>query len=292
MGWFSLLFAAYYFLERFFSVTHFNYLLGAGFLFRVLILFSVPNLSDDVYRFIWDGRLAANGINPFSYLPAEIMQMPSVTGITKELFVQLNSPEHYAIYPPVLQGIFWLAAKVFPVNVHAAIILLKCIILVFEIGTLLLLEKILKKLSLPRHLALLYFLNPLVITELTGNVHFEGAMIFFLLLAFLLLLKNNWKISAVCLAMGIATKLIPVIFIPLIINKLGWKKGIVYSLISLTTSLILFALVFDIVTIQHMLKSVDLFIRKFEFNASVYYVVRYFGTLVKGYNIIAIAGPL
>lgn len=291
-GWFSLLFSAYYLLIRFFSITHFYYLLGAGLLFRVLILFSVPNLSDDVYRFIWDGRLAANGINPFSFLPAEVMQMTAVTGITKGLFVQLNSPEHYTIYPPVMQGIFWLAAKVFPVNVHAAITLLKCMILVFEIGTLFLLGYILKKLSLPKYLALLYFLNPLIITELTGNVHFEGVMIFFLLFAILLLLKNNWKLSAICLAFGIATKLIPVIFIPLVINKLGWKKGMGYSLISLITSLILFALVFDIATIQHMLKSVDLFIRKFEFNASVYYVVRYFGTLVKGYNIIAIAGPV
>ncbi|MDQ6756341.1 MAG: hypothetical protein M3004_05345 [Bacteroidota bacterium] len=288
---FTILFAGYYVSYKFFSVTHFKYLVIAAILFRILLLFSVPNLSDDVYRFIWDGRLAANGINPFSYLPVEIMQMPSVTGITKELFGQLNSTQHYTIYPPVLQGIFWLAAKVFPVNVRGAIILLKCIILMFEIGTLFLLGQILKKLSLSKHLALLYFINPLVITELTGNVHFEGVMIFFVLFAFLLLLKKNWTRSAICLALGIATKLIPVIFLPLVINKLGWKKGMQYSLISLITSLILFALVFDIATIQHMLNSIDLFIRKFEFNASIYYVVRYFGNQIKGYNIIAIAGP-
>ncbi len=78
-------------------------LLIAGLVFRLLLLFSLPNLSDDVYRFICDGRLAANGINPFSHLPAEIMQMPPVTGITKELFGELNSPRYYKIYPTVLQ---------------------------------------------------------------------------------------------------------------------------------------------------------------------------------------------
>ncbi len=119
---FSFLFVAYYVAYTFFSTKYFIQLMFAGIAFRMLLLFSIPNLSDDVYRFIWDGRLAANGINPFSYLPAEVMQMPAVTGNTKELFAQLNSPGHYTIYPPVLQGIFWLAAKVFPVNVHGAII--------------------------------------------------------------------------------------------------------------------------------------------------------------------------
>ena len=259
--------------------------------FRMLLLFSIPNLSDDVYRFIWDGRLAANGINPFSHLPSEVMQMPAIAGITKEVYLQLNSTDHYTIYPPVLQGIFWLGAKLFPVNVFATIVFFKCTILLFEIGTSFLMLQLLKKLSLPMHLSLLYILNPLVITELTGNVHFDGVMIFFVLLAVLLLLKNNWQSSAIGLALGIATKLLPVLFLPLLVNKLGWKKGFLYAAITGVTSIILFAVVFDIATIQHMLNSIDLFIRKFEFNASIYYVVRYIGTLTLGYNIIAFAGP-
>ena len=288
---YTILFTAYFFFYKFFSITHFKYLLIAGVVFRLLLLFSVPNLSDDVYRFIWDGRLAANGINPFSYLPTEIMQMPPITGITKELFSLLNSQGHYTIYPPVLQGIFWLAAKLFPVNVFAAIVFLKCIIVLFEVSTFLLLVQLLKKLSLSKHLSLLYILNPLVITELTGNVHFDGVMIFFVLLAFLFLLKNNWQGSAISLGMGVATKLLPVLFLPFLVNRLGWKKGSLYSLIAVVTTLILFAFIFDVATVKHLLNSIDLFIRKFEFNASVYYVVRYIGTLIKGYNIIAVAGP-
>jgi hypothetical protein len=288
---FTFLFGVYFIGYKFFSATHFKFLVIAGVLFRVLLLFSVPNLSDDVYRFIWDGRLSSNGINPFSHLPTEIMQMLPVTGITEELFAQLNSPGHYTIYPPVMQGFFWIAAKIFSMNVYGAIVLLKCIIVLFEIATFFLLIQLLKKLSLPKHLSLLYILNPLVITELIGNVHFDGVMIFFVLLAFLLLLKNNWSASAICLGLGVATKLLPVLFIPLLINKLGWKRGLLYSLITGATTLMLFAFVFDIATVQHLLNSVDLFIRKFEFNASIYYIVRYIGTLVKGYNIIAIAGP-
>ncbi len=289
---FTFLFAAYFIANRFFSIIHFKHLLFAGILFRILLLFSVPNLSDDVYRFIWDGRLAANGINPFSHLPTEIIQMPPVNGITKELFGQLNSPDYYTIYPPVLQGVFWLTAKLFPVNVFASVVFMKCIIFLVELGTVFLLIQLLKKISLPIHLSLLYFLNPLVLTELTGNVHFEGVMIFFVLLAFLLVLKNNWQGSAIWLGLGIATKLVPVLFLPFLVNRLGWKKGILYSIVTACIKLILLAFVFDVATIQNLLKSIDLFIQRFEFNASVYYIVRWVGTMVSGYNLIAFVGPL
>jgi alpha-1,6-mannosyltransferase len=289
---FSTLFVAFYFLTRSYFVSHFRLLLISGVLFRILLLFSVPNLSDDVYRFIWDGRLAANGINPFSHLPAEVIQIDQVTGITKKLFGKLNSSHYYTIYPPVLQGIFWLDGKLFPVNLYSAIIFFKCIIFLFELGNITLIKQLLKKLSLPRHLLLLYILNPLVITELTGNVHFEAVMIFFVLLGFLLLLKNKWRISAISLAAGIATKLIPVLFVPLLVNRLGWKKGIIYALLSVSTTLILFAFLFDIATAQHLLNSIDLFIRSFEFNASIYYLFRWVGKLITGYNIIRWLGPL
>lgn len=288
---YSCLFGSYFFLNKYFSTTHFKHLLIAGFVFRMLLILSVPNLSDDVYRFIWDGRLAANGINPFSHLPAEIIQMPLVTGITKDLYHLLNSRGYYTIYPPVLQGIFWLAAKVFPVNVIASIVFLKTIIITVEFGTVFILMKLLQKLSLPKQLSLLYILNPLVITELTGNVHFEGIMIFFVLSAFLLFLNNSWKLSAVFIGLGIATKLIPVLFIPLFIQKLGWRKGLIFGFISAVVSLVLFAWMFDLNTLQHLVKSVDLFFQKFEFNASIYYLVRWIGRWITGYNIIASAGP-
>lgn len=289
---FSLLFVAYFIVYRYFSNTHFKVLLAAGLLFRFLLLFSVPNLSDDVYRFIWDGRLGANGIPPFRHLPVEIMQMRPVAGITNELFSKLNSQDHYTIYPPVMQAVFWLAAKLFPVSVFASIVFLKSIIIIFELAVFILLIQLLKKLALPKEFSLLYILNPLVIVELTGNAHFDGLMIFFVLLTFLLFLKNKLAGSAISLGLGIAAKLVPVLFLPLLVNRLGWKKGLLFSLITGVITIILFAVVLNIDTVQHLLNSIDLFIRRFEFNASLYYLVRWVGTIVKGYNIIAFAGPL
>ncbi len=287
---FTGLFAAHYFLFRLYALSHFRYLLIACILFRVLLLFSVPNLSDDVYRFIWDGRLMMHGINPYSQLPAEVMQSALIPGITKELYQQLNSPSYYTIYPPVLQSIFWLTAKASN-NVFGTIVCMKVIILLAEAGSILLLPAILKRLQQPKHYTLLYAVNPLVIAELTGNVHFDAVMIFFLMLAFLFLLKNKIYLSAIFLALSISSKLVPVLFLPLIIKKLGWKQGLIYSMISGFVTLGLFAFFIDEETIVHFLKSINLFFRSFEFNASLYYIIRWAGKLVSGFNIIAFAGP-
>ncbi|HVK97172.1 MAG TPA: glycosyltransferase 87 family protein [Flavisolibacter sp.] len=289
---FTILFSIYFCIYKYYSGSYFKSLIAAGILFRILLLFSVPHLSDDVYRFIWDGRLAANGINPFSHLPSEVMQMPPITGVTNELYQQLNSPGYYTIYPPVLQGIFWLAGILVPENVFTAIIFLKIIVLLFEAGVLILLIHILKKISLPRWLSLLYFLNPLMIVELTGNVHFEGVMIFFVLLSLLLLLQNKWRGSAVFIGFAIATKIIPALFLPLLIRHLGWKKGLKYCLLCGLTTLVLFLLLFDATAIHNLLNSIELFFRRFEFNASLYYIVRWVGTMITGYNIIGLAGPV
>ena len=158
---FTFLFAVYFVTVKFFSIIYFKQLLIAGILFRIMLLFSLPNLSDDVYRFIWDGRLTANGINPFSHLPTEIIQMPPVNGITKELFGQLNSPDYYTIYPPVLQGVFWLTAKLFPVNVFASVVFMKCIIFLVELGTVFFADTIIKK---------NFFTNTFVITLFSKSV--------------------------------------------------------------------------------------------------------------------------
>jgi hypothetical protein len=251
----------------------------------------VPNLSDDVYRFIWDGRLMMNGINPYAQLPAEVMQSASIPGITQELFKQLNSPSYYTIYPPVLQSIFWLTAKAFPDNIFATIVCMKAIILLAEVGTLLLLPGILKQLKQPKQLTLLYGLNPLVIAELTGNVHFDAVMIFFLVLSFCFL-SNRIYLSALFLGLSIASKLVPVLFIPLIIVKLGWRQGLLYSVISGVVTVVLFAFFIDRETILHLLKSINLFFTTFEFNASLYYIIRWVGKLLLGFNIIAFAGPI
>ncbi len=108
----------------------------------------------------------------------------------------------------------------------------------------------------------------------------------------MLLLRNKIYLSAIFLGLSISSKLIPVLFLPLIIKKLGWKAGLIYSIISGIVTIVLFSFFIDRSAILHLLKSINLFFTSFEFNASLYYMVRWLGTLVTGYNIIGFAGPL
>jgi len=97
--------------------------------------------------------------------------------------------------------------------------------------------------------------------------------------------------SAVAFSLSIATKLIPLLFLPFLIKRLGWKKSILYFIIIGISFLLLFLPFIDRQLIQNISSSIDLYFQKFEFNASIYYLIRWIGFQVKGYNIIQSVGP-
>ena len=209
------------------------FFVGIGILLRLLLLFSIPNFSDDLYRFIWDGRLLVQGINPFDHLPSYYIENNSpITGLTPKLYEQLNSPNYFTIYPPVNQIIFAIAAWFFPNSIWGSSLILKGFLFAFEVGSIFLIVQLLRHFKLPAKNVLLYTLNPLIIIEITGNIHFEGAMIFFLLLAiWLIVTQDKWIVSAIAFALSVASKLLPLMFLPLFIRRIGaadtslWSGG-------------------------------------------------------------------
>ncbi|HEY5919434.1 MAG TPA: glycosyltransferase 87 family protein [Chryseolinea sp.] len=258
---------------------------------RALLLLSIPNLSDDIYRFIWDGRLLASGHHPFAQLPAYYIDNNiSIQGIDEELFKSLNSPEYFTIYPALSQYIFWLAASLSPHSVYGGMLVIKMIIFIAEIGSLFLLRHLVREFNLPPSRVLLYALNPLLIIELIGNAHLDGLMIFFVLLAIALLINKRETFSAVAFSAAICIKIVPVIFFPVIVQRLGGRKAWRFCAITVITSLVIFLPLFDRQIISGFYESIGYYFNRFEFNASVYYVVRWLGWLIFGFNIIQYAG--
>ena len=267
---------------------------GLGIVLRVLLLFSVPNLSDDFYRFLWDGHLTVAGIHPFAHPPAYFMQHAvHVPGITPELFALLNSPEHYTVYPPVCQAIFALAVWVAPHSLWAGVVVIKLFLLAGEIGTILLLRSADGPLPAgERHRAgLLYALNPLLVLEIVGNCHFEGLMIFFLLAGWQMLRRRRLPAAAGLWGLATATKLLPPLFLPLVWRWLGWRQGGWFHLLFIGACGVLFLPLLDSQLLMNMLRSIDLYFPRFEFNASVYYLAQAVHYWWKGYHYVAIIGP-
>ena len=293
-GWLSLqffaLFGLYFFLvfrEKGSSLSFF--LLAV--LARLLIFFAVPNLSDDIFRFIWDGRLLAGGIHPFKYLPQEVINMPVLpNGINYDLYSLLNSKGYYTIYPPIPQFIFYLAALLFPEDVFNSTLIIRFFIVVADLSTAFFIYKILEKRNLNTKMDYVYLLNPLVILELTLNLHLEAVMLAFLFGSIYFLEKNNIKLSAVLFGLSVGAKLIPLIFLPYLFFRMPLRKGIAFILIVLGSGALLFLPLLSWELILGMKSSLNLYFQKFEFNAGLYYVVREAGFLTKGYNIIAQSG--
>ncbi|WP_347173579.1 mannosyltransferase [Polaribacter uvawellassae] len=212
----SLFATSFYILKK--GKENFKLLTGLSILFRLIFLFSIPNLSQDFYRFIWDGRMLFEGLNPYLYLPENfINQQEFPVHQAAELYAGMGTlnGSNYTNYPPLNQLSFYIAALLAGNSILGAVIVFRLQLILADIGIIYFGKKILEKLQLPIHNIFLYALNPFIIIELTGNIHFEPVLLFFLIWSLYLLFNDKWIWAAVLLACSISVKLIPLLFLPL-----------------------------------------------------------------------------
>ena len=287
-----------YFIKK--EKNSFTFLVAIAIIFRLIFLTAIPNLSQDFYRFIWDGRMMLKGFNPYLYLPETfINQGYAPINQATELYSGMGAlnGSHYTNYPPINQLNFFIAALFNNSSIIGSIIALRLQIILADIGIIYFGKKILEKLKLPVHNIFLYALNPFIIIELTGNLHFESVMLFFLVWSLYLILQKKWSLAALVFSLSVAVKLIPLLFLPLFyqwFTKDEKRKGILnflsFAAIIIGINMLLFLPFLSSDLLDKYLSSVGLWFQKFEFNASLYYIARALGTLFRGYNEIAIIG--
>lgn len=272
----------------------FIFFIGVGLVGRFGLLFAWPGLSDDLYRFFWDGVMANQGISPYAWTPTELMAKGNVVPeyLAESIYPHLNSRDYFSVYPPLAQ-LFYRSATFFtPDNIYQSAIFMRVLILVAESGIIYLLLKLLPALRHPQKNALLYVLNPLVILEFTGNLHAEVIMLGFFLYGFWWLMKGRWFLFSVLFAAGILTKLTILLLFPLFIRRLGVRKFILSGLIVTGICALAYGSMGIFEYTGNYIDSVRLFFQTFEFNASFYYFFRWLGYKVFGYNMIYWIGPM
>jgi alpha-1,6-mannosyltransferase len=274
---YSVLFGCYYLILRQVKIKeqHLTYLALA---LRLVFIAAIPNLSQDFYRFIWDGRLILSGLNPYLTTPDNLMiSQPNLFPQMKTLFEGMGvlSAGHYSNYPPLHQLPFILAAIISKHSILGSVVILRLLLIGADIGILFFGKKLLRKLQLPTRNIYWFILNPLVIVELTGNLHFEGLMLFFFVLVLYYVHTKKWHLAALTMALSIAVKLVPILSLPLFLNKLGWKKSIRFCLTVGIVFMLLFAPFLKDNFFENYSATIGLWFSKFEFNASFYYLLNW-----------------
>ena len=142
-------------------------------LFRAILLFTSPTLSDDVYRYIWDGYVATQGVSPYAFP----IDSPQLDYLDIPLRALTNNSWMASPYMPVAQWLFASLAFIFPI----APLFFQLAMVIFDLLTAWLISKILTLGNYPQHRLILYLLNPFVIVEVAHSAHVDAWMIFLLM---------------------------------------------------------------------------------------------------------------
>jgi alpha-1,6-mannosyltransferase len=190
-------------------------------LFRLSILFFPPYLSDDIYRYIWDGRVQAAGTNPYRYIPAE---EPLAQLRDDRIYEHINRRETVrTIYPPVAQAAFLLITRV-----SESVTWMKAAMVGFEAVAIWAIVQLLSSFGFARQRVLIYAWHPLAIWEFAGSGHADALAIAFIALALLARRKRAETWTGVLLACATCVKLFPIVLFPAVYIRRSWKMPVAF----------------------------------------------------------------
>jgi hypothetical protein len=185
-------------------------------LFRLSVLFAPPYLSDDIYRYIWDGRVQAVGINPYRYIPSD----EALKNLRdEEIYPNMNRRDTApTIYPPVAEMIYFLATRV-----SESVTWMKTTMVLFEGLAIWAIAQLLASFGLPRQRILIYAWHPLTVWEFAGSGHVDAMIIGFLALALLARRRHAEIASGMALASATLVKFFPAVLLPTLYKRWSWK---------------------------------------------------------------------
>jgi len=230
------------FSERRPNLIRWEVMWGVAIVARLLLLFTTPSLSDDVYRYLWDGHVANNGVSPYA-LPIESAELDHLEIPVRAL---ANNTWMASPYMPTAQWIFrglnWVAPAS-PLSMQITMIL-------FELGAAFFVAKLLTAAGYPSRRLLLVLWNPLFIVEIAHSAHIDAWMILLMLSGIWFALgagwasgnhqsndgsgpsRPYWLTSPILIAFATLTKILPVLILPVLFWYWNWRQRFMYGILS------------------------------------------------------------
>ncbi len=268
------IFIFYFFSLSFFKIKNENTsnkplllfsILFFAFLYRLICFFFPPLLSDDIFYYIWHGKVAAYGFNPYLYNP----QSPELTFLRDSKIWELLPFKDIApAYPPLVMITFWLAFKIGADSLLA----FKALLWLPEIITCFFGIKLLKAYKKNPGWILIYAWCPLAIIEYIGMGHSDVWGIAFLT-SFLYFFKKE-KIAPAFIFLALATliKWIPLLFLPFLWRKMtGRQRGLAILCFTLTIGLLYLPY---LSAGKNVIGLLPTYLKSWEFNGSLYKLIR------------------
>ncbi|RMH56570.1 MAG: class I SAM-dependent methyltransferase [Bacteroidetes bacterium] len=231
-------------------------------LLRLLFFWWLPGLSDDAFRYVWDGWIQTHEINPYLHRPEDA----ALSGFqASPIYEWLNSASFYSVYPPVSQLLFRVGGQFMPMGWEVAYFVIKGLFVLLELAGVWLLGRLVEARGV-----LLYAWHPIVLVEVAGQAHTEAAMVGLLLAALWFAARERPAGAAVALTLAGWVKIYPLLLLPLLWRRFGWRAIWTAGVVSL----VVWLPYADLRVPAHIAESLDLYVRYFEFNAGPYYAVK------------------
>ena len=190
---------------------------------RLALLFGEPYLSTDIYRYVWDGRVQAAGINPYRYMPGapELAYLRDAA-----IFPHINRADTaVTIYPPAAQAMFLAITRL-----GESVLAMKLGLLAFEAATVAALIGLLRRLGRPATRVVAYAWHPLAVCEIAGSGHIDGAMCALMTGGLLLLFYGRTLLAGVAVTLGALIKPTALLALPVLWRPWDWRLPLVVLL--------------------------------------------------------------
>jgi len=219
-------------------------LIAFGLLFRFAVLPSQQIQEDDVYRYLWDGKVFAHGINPFKFAPEEINQYQSIkvqnpayfhshygktdqnelavlnglkweSDVALRYIERINHPDVPTIYPPLAQYVFRFSQQINPDSLFT----LRIMFLAFDLMGMVFIILTLRALNLNQNFSLIYFWSPLMIKETYNSTHLDIIGISCLCASVYFLIRKRMVGSIFFLALSVLGKFYSAVLLPFYLQR-------------------------------------------------------------------------